>query len=80
MQPWLIVLIVTAIFMEIFLLGSILYTALGWFRFFYHDKLKWHIPDKRSKISSDGYNIHANCKYCGKHIMRDSQGNWFSQE
>lgn len=41
----------------------------------YHDILHWHEPDQ--SIIYKGLNIHSKCKYCGKHIMQDSQGNWF---
>lgn len=35
----------------------------------------WHEPS--DCIDIHGVNITSKCKYCGKHIMRDSQGNWF---
>ena len=36
----------------------------------FHDKLGWCYPDET--IIDD--NI---CKFCGKHIQQDSQGNWY---
>lgn len=54
-----------------------LYFKLGWFKFFYHDLLGWHTPDDGPE-SFDGCSIHARCKHCGKEIMQDSQGNWFT--
>ena len=57
-------------------IGAGLYFGLGWFKFFYHDLLEWHRPDD-SPQWSDGLSIHCRCKYCGKEIMQDSQGNWF---
>lgn len=36
--------------------------------------LKWHKPKKMQVL---GVNIHSECEYCGKQILRDSQGNWF---
>lgn len=57
-------------------IGSCLYFWRGWFKFFYHDILGWHRPDN-SPQSFDGCSVHARCKYCGKDIMQDSQGNWF---
>ena len=56
--------------------GAGLYYGFGWFKFFYHDFLGWHIPDN-SPHTFDGLSEHARCKYCGKDIMQDSQGNWF---
>lgn len=46
-----------------------LYFKFGFLKCFYHDILGWHRPDKHSKRDI--------CKYCGKDIMQDSQGNWF---
>lgn len=37
--------------------------------------LGWHRPKREAFF--DGVNIHSKCKYCGKEIMQDSQGNWF---
>lgn len=37
--------------------------------------LGWHKPTKT--ISVRGINLESTCKYCGKFIMQDSQGNWF---
>lgn len=54
-----------------------LYFKLGWFKFFYHDILGWHTPDKKIEQWSDGCSQHAICKHCGRDIMQDSQGNWF---
>ena len=46
------------------------------FNRFYHDIIGWHLPDNKSQ-EFDGCNIHAHCKFCGKEIIQDSQGNWF---
>ena len=46
------------------------------FNRFYHNILNWHLPDNEPQ-EFDGCNIHAHCKYCGKEIMQDSQGNWY---
>lgn len=35
----------------------------------------WHSPDEEIEIA--GINMKSKCKYCGKSIMLDSQGNWF---
>lgn len=58
------------------LIGAGLYSRFGLFKFYYHDVLEWHRPDNSPK-SFDGLSVHAKCKYCGKDIMQDSQGNWF---
>lgn len=57
-------------------ISYILYKKFGFFKFFYHDLLGWHEPDD-SPQHHDGCSQHATCKYCGKDIMQDSQGNWF---
>lgn len=58
-------------------LGTILYKKYGLFKKFFHDLLLWHEPAKSEKQFFDGCSIHSICKYCGKEIMQDSQGNWF---
>lgn len=57
-----------------------MYLKFGWFKFIYHDKFGWHLPRKDIKTEYDGCNNHNICKYCGKHILQDSQGGWFSVE
>lgn len=53
-----------------------LYFKFGFMKFWYHDVLGWHTPDDSPQYN-DGCSQHATCKYCGKDIMQDSQGNWF---
>lgn len=53
------------------------YFKLGWFKLFYHDILKWHQPNEKQPIWTDGLSDHSICKHCGREIMQDSQGNWF---
>lgn len=53
-----------------------LYFKFGLFKWFYHDIMHWHQPDN-SPERFDGLSTHSVCKYCGKDIMQDSQGNWF---
>lgn len=53
----------------------ILYFRFGWFKFFYHDVMGWHIPIEEQEF--DGCSFTSICKYCGEKIMQDSQGNWF---
>ena len=62
----------------IWLSGAVLYQTTGFFKFFFHDILGWHEPDKDERKYFDGCNRHATCKYCGKDIIEDSQGNWFN--
>jgi hypothetical protein len=40
-----------------------------------HDHLGWHAPDGTRGF--DGCSIHSTCRFCGKDVMQDSQGNWF---
>lgn len=37
--------------------------------------LGWHKPS--DCIDIHGANVTSKCKYCGKYIILDSQGNWF---
>ena len=73
---WNIVLILFVIFAILFFTCPIIYIKTGKFKHWYHDILKWHEPDESPKWS-DGCSLHCKCKYCGKDIMQDSQGNWF---
>jgi hypothetical protein len=43
---------------------------------FFDAKLGWHVPIEET-IHADpfGFQFSATCKYCGKHIIQDSQGN-----
>ena len=64
------------------ILGSLLITAalylkFGLFKKFYHNILGWHKPIDENDSRFDGCNVHNTCKYCGKEIIQDSQGNWF---
>ena len=36
----------------------------------------WHNGDGGTQ-SFDGCSLHGVCSKCGKHVMQDSQGNWF---
>lgn len=60
----------------IFMIAGAIYLKAGLFKKFYHDVLGWHQPNN-SPQWSDGCSTHSVCKYCGKDIMQDSQGNWF---
>ena len=64
------------IILGLFLVLSIFYLKFGWFKFFYHNIMGWHMPTEDRH--SDGFSMHSTCKYCGKDIMQDSQGNWFT--
>ena len=57
-------------------IASGLYFKFGFLKTFYHGMLGWHTPDDSEQYHV-GCSQHARCKYCGKDIMRDSQGNWF---
>ena len=62
-------------FVLIFYVPIIFYEKFGWFKGFYHDVLGWHKPTDEREF--DGCSLQSKCKYCGKEIMQDSQGNWF---
>lgn len=44
---------------------------------FCHNKLGWHEPDENEPLMFDGCSMRSKCKWCGKEILQDSQGNWF---
>lgn len=74
-----IALIVLAVLLSTMLLCGAMYLAFGWFAFFYHDVLGWHMPMDGAEQWHDGCSMHAVCKHCGKEILQDSQGNWFTR-
>ena len=47
------------------------------FTWLFHDVMGWHIPDDKEPQEFDGCSVHTRCKFCGREIIRDSQGNWF---
>ena len=59
----------------LFLLLAILYLAVGWNKWLFHNILGWHKLIKEKTLN--GINIISKCKYCGKEIIQDSQCNWF---
>jgi len=48
----------------------------NWIRNFMCHTMDWHNPSGNS--SFDGCSFVSHCKYCGRKILMDSQGNWFS--
>lgn len=58
-----------------FLVFALLYILFGVGKTFFDGVLGWHKPSKEYK--TDGISIQSTCKYCGKKIEQDSQGNWF---
>ena len=70
-----ILLLIIAIVLALYIASGIIYLITGIGKRFYHDILEWHRPDNTE--SFDGCSYHSVCKYCGKNIMQDSQGNWF---
>lgn len=63
----------------IFLLTSFFYFKFGMFKKLFHDKLSWHMPTDNKEFYLDGIIVieESTCKYCGKKIQQDSQGNWY---
>lgn len=60
------------------LLLSPFYFILDWNKWLYHNLMGWHRPKDDATTTFDGCSIHCICKHCGKEIMQDSQGNWFT--
>ena len=78
MSIGIIILIVVGSILALFLLFAFLYLAFGWNKWLFHNLLGWHKPIKENTLN--GTNIISKCKYCGKEIAQDSQGNWFEVE
>lgn len=72
------IIVITLSIIVIGVIGGVIYLISNGliFNWFYHDILKWHLPDYNS-LEFDGCNLHAHCKFCNKEITMDSQGNWF---
>jgi len=70
-----LVLEIFAVSIVIFLCGAVLYLTTGLGKRLYHDVFEWHVPVDSQ--GWDGCSFTSTCKYCGKDIMQDSQGNWF---
>lgn len=74
--------LIIATFLFITWILCVLWNAIGWnpkiLAPFCDNIMGWHIPDESSTF--DGLSIHSHCKFCGKEIMQDSQGNWFEVE
>lgn len=72
-----ILLISVLIYLVLFVVIPLIYLFTEFGKLFYHDILGWHMPDRSVDKTFDGCSVHSKCKYCGKDIMQDSQGNWF---
>lgn len=74
---YVIVAIILLIGLTFLSFGAIYNATQGkFFKFLYHDILGWHTPN--DKLSFDGHSIGSKCNVCGKRILQDSQGNWFT--
>ena len=40
-----------------------------------HDVIGWHLPSEEKTFN--GCSFVSKCKFCGKEILQDWQGNWF---
>ena len=69
------VLILLGIVLTALLVFGIVYKITGLGKWLYHNILEWHMPVNEKNF--DGYMNHSVCKYCGKRIVQDSQGNWW---
>jgi hypothetical protein len=49
---------------------------MSMFRRFLCNVLGWHRPSGTGFVF-DGCSFHSVCRWCGKEVMQDSQGNWF---
>ncbi len=72
------ILVIVLIIMAVAWVNGIIYLISRGkiFKLFYHNILGWHLPSDEPQ-EFDGCTLHTHCKFCGKEIMRDSQGNWY---
>ena len=42
------------------------------------DQFDWHDGNGQAYHKFDGATFHSTCSICGKEVMQDSQGNWFT--
>lgn len=71
-----IIFIILSLLLFVYMLGMIWsirpFEAMTWL---YHDIFGWHKPTKH--IWSNGFSNISHCRFCGKRIMQDFEGNWF---
>jgi len=48
-------------------------------RWFAHDVLGWH-DGRGARLDFDGCSFSSRCGVCGRRVLQDSQGNWFSAD
>lgn len=53
------------------------YRRFKWSHRFFHNVLHWH-DGEGSGHGFDGASCTSVCSYCGKRVLQDSQGNWFT--
>ena len=70
-----IVLLCIASVIGLFLIFEFIYESTGFGKWFFDRILGWHKPV--DKVERCGPLNISTCKYCGKRITQDSQGNWF---
>lgn len=54
---------------------SLLYFKFGWFKFYYHDILDWHIVGDSDPIIAEDGDVHFICEHCGEDITPDDCAN-----
>ena len=72
-----IVLVILIIILLTPLILAPFYFKFGFGKRLFHDVCGWHTPTETEENTFDGCSKHNHCKFCGKEIMQDSQGNWF---
>lgn len=70
-----IVLLCIASVIGLFLIFAFIYQSTGFGKWFFDRILSWHKPV--DNVERYGPFNTSKCRYCGKQIMQDSQGNWF---
>jgi hypothetical protein len=45
-------------------------------RRWFHDVLDWHVDVRVTGF--DGCSMQGRCCFCGRRVLKDSQGNWFA--
>jgi hypothetical protein len=62
------------------ILSTMILLALSnrWLPKWFCDHMGWHLAPKRQRF--DGCSFGGECSRCGREVLQDSQGNWFSIE
>lgn len=53
------------------------YFRFGWFKFYFHDILGWHVSADCDPIIAEDGQIHMACEYCDEDFVDDGHQDWY---